>query len=87
MELKLDEGFMKDCFKEVMDAYEPELYAKHVYDIVRRESIGMDSIYGDYIQQLVGVFGLNALIEHKLVESCGVVNGRQLYVLCEMKEK
>jgi hypothetical protein len=46
----------------------------------------MDSIYGDYIQHLVGICGLNALIANHLVESCGVVYGRQLYVLCE-KEK
>jgi hypothetical protein len=62
------------------------MYANYVYDIVRLDCEGMDSIYKDYIKQMVGVYGLNALIEHKLVESCGVVNGRQLYVLCD-KEK
>lgn len=58
-------------------------YAKYVYDIVRLDCEDMDAIYGDYIKQMVGVYGLNALRRHKLVESCGVVNGRQLYVLVE----
>lgn len=56
-------------------------YAQHVYEIVRLETLDMDAIYKDYILQLVGVFGFNSLIENKLIESCGVVNGRQLYTL------
>lgn len=58
-------------------------YVDYVYDIVRLDCEGMDAIYGDYIKQMVGVYGLNALIEEKLVENCGVLNGRQLYVLCD----
>ena len=54
-----------------------------VYETVKNESQGLDSIYRDYIINLVGVMGLNALIEHKLVEGCGIINGRKLYVLCE----
>lgn len=54
-----------------------------VYMTVKSETLGLDSIYKDYIINLVGVMGLNALIEHKLVEGCGVVNGRKLYVLCD----
>ena len=61
------------------DAY----FVEKVYSIVKSDTEGMDSIYKDYIKQMVGVYGLNALIENKLVESCGVVNGRQLYVLCD----
>lgn len=60
------------------------VYTKYVYDIVRLDCEGMDAIYADYIKQMVGVYGLNALIEHKLVESCGVVNGRRLYTLCDI---
>ena len=60
-------------------------YVDYVQDIVRLDCEGMDSIYGDYIKQMVGVYGLNALRQNKLVESCGVINGRQLYVLCEKK--
>lgn len=60
-------------------------YADHVYEIVRADTINMDSVYGDYIQQMVGVYGLNTLIENGFVESCGVINGRRLYVLVERK--
>ena len=59
------------------------LYVDYVYDIVRLDAEGMDSIYKDYIIQMVGVYGFNALHEAKLIESCGVINGRRLYVLCE----
>lgn len=62
-------------------------YVDYVYDIVRLDCLEMDAIYGDYIKQMVGVYGLNALREHKLIESCGVVNGRQLYVLCKRVDK
>lgn len=60
-------------------------YVDYVYDIVRLDTEGMDSIYKDYIIQMVGVYGFNALYHNKLIESCGVINGRQLYVLCEKK--
>lgn len=62
-------------------------YVDYVYDIVRLDCLEMDAIYADYIKQMVGVYGLNALIEHKLIESCGVINGRQLYSLCKRTEK
>jgi hypothetical protein len=47
----------------------------------------MDAIYADYIKQMVGVYGFNALLEHKLIENCGVINGRQLYVLCDRTDE
>lgn len=56
--------------------------AKEIYQVVKEESIGFDAIYEDYILELVGAEGLMVLKESKLVETCGVVNGRQLYVLC-----
>lgn len=58
-------------------------YVDYVYDIVKRDCEGLDSIYGDYIEQLVGINGLIELVKYGLLESCGVINGRQLYVLCE----
>ena len=58
-------------------------YVDHVYEIVRLETVELDSVYGNYIQRIVGTFGLNALLDANLLESCGIVNGRQLYVLCE----
>lgn len=61
------------------------LYVDYVYDIVRLDTEGMDSIYKDYIIQMVGVYGFNALHQAGLIEGCGVVNGRYLYVLCDKK--
>lgn len=72
---------MTNLSKAMDDRYYGETYIGHVYSIVKLESDNMDAIYKDYIKQLVGVFGLNALLDCKLLESCGVVNGRKLYVL------
>ncbi len=60
-------------------------YSDYVYDIIKGECEGMDAIYEDYIIQLVGEYGLKALQEYELVEGCGVLNGRRLYVLCDKK--
>ena len=60
-------------------------YSDYVYEIVKEDCKVLDSIYGDYIESLVGTYGLKSLIEANLVESCGVVNGRQLYTLCNKK--
>lgn len=60
-------------------------YVDYVYDIVRLDCEGMDSIYKDYIIQMVGVYGFNALYQNKLIETCGVIDGRQLFVLCDKK--
>jgi hypothetical protein len=68
---------LKEFFKEP--------FIDHVYSIVKMEADGLDAIYKDFIIRQVGVFGLNALIEHKLLESCGIVNGRQLYTLVDRK--
>lgn len=59
------------------------LYVDYVYNIVKNESKNMDAIYEDYAIHLVGHAGLTELRENKLVEYCGVVNGRSLLVLCE----
>lgn len=60
-------------------------YVDYVYGIMKHESYNLDAIYKDYIIYNVGVFGFNALHEYNLIESCGVVNGRDLYVLCNKK--
>lgn len=54
-----------------------------VYETVKEVCKDLDAIYEDYIIYLVGHEGLYLLRKEKLVESCGVVNGRQLYALCE----
>ena len=61
------------------------LYSDYCVAFVKQESEGLDAMYEDYIIHLVGVAGLQSLLAHKLLESCGVVNGRKLYTLCEKK--
>lgn len=56
-------------------------YEESVYEIIKKECEGLDSIYEDYIASLVGKYGLQALTSYGKLEACGVVNGRQLYVL------
>ena len=60
-------------------------YVDYVYDILKKESRDFDAVYQDYVLELIGVMGMQALIENDLIETCGVVNGRQLYVLCDKK--
>ena len=59
--------------------------ADQVYKTVKDVCGDLDAIYEDYIIYLVGYEGLYVLRENRLVESCGVVNGRKLYALCELK--
>lgn len=62
-------------------------YADYVYEIVRNELDGFDAIYEDYIINIVGYAGLTELRSNKLLEACGVVNGRQLYAIVDQKQK
>ena len=62
---------------------EKQAYVNRVYQILVEDGSGFDSIYEDAIVLLVGIKGLEALKENRLLETCGVVNGRQLYVLCD----
>ena len=59
-----------------------DAYVEEVYQRLRDAVVGLDSVYEDYIITLVGTTGLIALTTNKYLETCGVVNGRQLYVLC-----
>lgn len=56
-------------------------YIKYIYLTLRAETFNLDSVYEDYIIQLVGTTGLEELKKANLIESCGVVNGRQLYTV------
>ena len=58
-------------------------YGEYVHAVIKNETIGMDEIYEDYVIHLVGTYGLHYLKEHKLVQSCGKVNGRALVTLCK----
>lgn len=64
-----------------VDQYDNEPYIEHIYGIVRLETSDMDAVYKEHIIQLVGVFGFNDLIKYDRLESCGVIDGRRLYVL------
>lgn len=56
-----------------------------IYETVKEVFNDMDAIYEDYLIYLVGFEGFYILIENRLLETCGVVNGRQLYALCDKK--
>lgn len=60
-------------------------YADYCYQILKTADKGMDAMYEDYIVHLIGVAGLTELRANKLLEPCGIVLGRQLYVLCDRK--
>lgn len=62
-------------------------YVDYVYEIVKNEGRNFDALYQGYILELVGIMGMQALLENNLLETCGVVNGRQLFVLCEKDSK
>ena len=52
-----------------------------MFQYVKDELGDFDSVYESAIIQLVGEYGLRILMDHRLIETCGVVNGRQLYAL------
>lgn len=56
-------------------------YTEKIYEIIKNDTEGLDAVYEDYIVKIVGLRGLIALLENRLLESCGVVNGRQLYAI------
>lgn len=63
-----------------------KVYVDYVYEIVKNDTEGLDAIYRDTIIHLVGIYGFNTLYEARLLEGCGSVNARELYVLCDRKE-
>lgn len=60
--------------------------AKQVYNTVVEVFDDLDTIYEDYLIYLVGFEGLYTLQENHLIKGCDVVNGRQVYALCEFKD-
>ena len=58
-------------------------YITQLYFLVKEEYEGLDSIYEDSLIHLIGVYGIHVLKENKLLETCSVINGRQLYMLCD----
>lgn len=78
--------FVNKAFERAMEEEKEKTYARLVYDIVKNETDGLDAVYEDFIEHCVGIYGLNALLKAKLLESCGVVNGRKLYTLLDWEE-
>lgn len=62
-------------------------YVDYVYNIIFLDTLDMDAIYKDFILREVGTYGFNALYENHLLESCGIVNGRDLFVLRSRENK
>ena len=58
-------------------------FADKLYDILKEESEGFDAIYENFVMDVIGRRGLEVLMQNNLIESCGVVKGRRLYVLCK----
>lgn len=61
-------------------------YVDYCYNILIEKCGDLDSIYEDYIEYLVGTMGVYELVKHGYLESCGVVNGRRLYVIVKKGE-
>lgn len=64
-----------------------EEFVNYIYGIIKLDCEDMDAIYKDHIIKMFGVYGFNALHVAKLIEGCGMVNGRELYVLCDKPNK
>ena len=61
------------------------MYIDHLYNIIKEESEGFDTIYSDYIIHLIGMNGFWAMKSSGYLELCGSKDGRELYTLVEKK--
>lgn len=77
---------VNEAFEGATKEAKEKIYTEYVYNIIKTETTGLDSIYKDFILCCVGTYGFYALCDANLLESCGVVNGRKLYTLLEWKE-
>lgn len=62
-----------------------EAFIDYVYGVLLLDTMELDSVYKDYILRAVGMYGFNALYKAGLLESCGSINGRSLFVLVPRK--
>lgn len=51
------------------------------YNALKKECEKLDAVYEDYILELIGIAGLRILRKNGFLEPCGMIHGRQLYVL------
>lgn len=72
-----------DFGKVTEQRYTVSMATERAYEILEKECSGMDAIYEDYIVDLIGMTGMRLLRRARLLESCGVIHGRNLYVLCK----
>lgn len=77
---------VNEAFESATKEAKERIYTRRIYDIIKDESSMLDSIYVDFILCCVGSYGLNALLDANLLETCGVVNGRKLYTLLDWRE-
>ena len=61
-------------------------YLDYVYNIIFLDTMDMDCVYKDYILRAVGTYGFNILYRAGLLEGCGSVNGRELFVLLDKNQ-
>ena len=61
--------------------YFNDSYISVVHRILLVNADNIDAVYEEYILQLVGAYGLKALLDCELIESCGSIDGKRLYTL------
>lgn len=72
----------KKCTDEYPNVnLEESICSRILFKKVLSECSNLDSVYEDYLIHLVGVLGFACLKDAGFLETCGVVNGRQLYTL------
>lgn len=57
--------------------------ADKLYRFVKDEVGVGDILYESQIIRLVGMIGLQTLVEHGYLQSCGILNGQRIYQLIE----
>lgn len=53
------------------------------HEIIAGYARGMDVVYGDYVIYLIGQEGFDMLRENHILESCGSIEGRDLFTVRE----
>jgi dipeptidase len=61
--------------------YKMQKFAENVCKKLQSEAQGMDAIYEDYILSVIGEEGFELLREKRYLNTCGSINGRNLYTL------
>ena len=70
-----DKGVVKE------QRYKMKDYAEYVCKKLQSEAQGLDAIYEDYIIRVIGEEGFELLRYEGFLNTCGSINGRNLYTL------